>query len=433
MNGAPARAFVNARLVDPASGIDSPGAVLVEDGVIKDLGPRLFADGVPDGIEATDCGGLVLAPGLIDMRVTLHETGETHKENLHTASQAAIAGGVTTMAVIPAPNQAIETPAQVEYLISRGRETGLTDLRPYGSITRGAKGETLTEMGLLSEAGAVGFTEGHKALADADTMRRALSYSTRFGLPLMQHPEEPSLAAGGQINEGEISTRLGLKGIPVAAEVIVIERDLRLLELTGGRYHVAHVTTAAGIGAIRAAKDRGLPVTCDTAPPYFGLNETSVGDYRTFAKLSPPLRTESDRQAVVAGLEDGTIDAIASDHLPQDPDSKRLPFAQAEPGAIGLETLLPLTLELYHGGTLSLGQALARVTCAPARILGLQAGRLAKGAPADFVLIELDAPWIIREADLGSKSKNTLFDGRPVQGRCRATVFRGRTVFSQDA
>ncbi len=433
MNGAPARAFVNARLVDPASGSDGPGAVLVEDGVIKDLGPRLFADGVPEGIEATDCGGQVLAPGLIDMRVTLHETGETHKENLHTASQAAIAGGVTTLAVIPAPNQAIETPAQVEYLIARGRETGLTDVRPYGSITRGGKGETLTEMGLLSEAGAVGFTEGHKALADADTMRRALSYSTRFGLPLMQHPEEPSLAAGGQINEGEVSTRLGLKGIPVAAEVIVIERDLRLLELTGGRYHVAHVTTAAGIGAIRAAKDRGLPVTCDTAPPYFGLNETSVGDYRTFAKLSPPLRTESDRQAVVAGLEDGTIDAIASDHLPQDPDSKRLPFAQAEPGAIGLETLLPLTLELYHGGTLSLGRALARVTSEPARILGLQAGRLAKGAPADFVLIELDAPWIIREADLVSKSKNTLFDGRPVQGRCRATVFRGRTVFSQDA
>ncbi|MDH3241601.1 MAG: dihydroorotase [Alphaproteobacteria bacterium] len=433
MNGEAPRAFINARLVDPASGMDGRGAVLVADGVIQDVGPGLFADGVPERVEAVDCQGRVLAPGLIDMRVTLHETGETHKENLQTASQAAIAGGITTMAVVPGPKQGIETPAQVEYLIARGRETGLTDVRPYGGITKGTAGETLTEMGLLSEAGAVGFTDGNRALADADTLRRALTYITRFGVPLIQHPEEPSLAAEGQVNEGEISTRLGLKGIPAVAEVIMIERDVRLVELTGGRYHAAHVSTAAGIDAIRAAKGRGLKVTCDTAPPYFGLNETAIGEYRTFAKLSPPLRSEEDRLAVIEGLRDGTIDAVASDHLPQDPDSKRLPFAQAEPGAVGLETLLPLVLELHHGGVLTLDQALAKVTSAPAAILGLEAGRLAKGAPADLVLIDAEVPWVIREAGLVSKSKNTLFDGRPVQGRCLATVFRGRTVYSTGA
>ncbi len=429
LNGANKRAFINARLIDPESGMDTPGALLVENGTIADLGPQLFADGVPDGVEAIDCRGDVLAPGLVDMRVTVHGTNEAHKESLQSAAQAAVAGGITTMAIIPGPNQGIDSPAQIEFLIARGQETGLTEIYPYGAITRGAEGEVLTEMGLLAEAGAIGFTDGSKAVADADTMRRALSYGTRFGLPIIQHPEEPSLAAGGQMNEGEISTRLGLKGIPVAAEVIIIERDLRLVELTGGRYHVAHVSTAAAIDVIRAAKARGMDVTCDTAPPYFGLNENAVGEYRTFAKLSPPLRAEADREAVVEGLADGTIDAIASDHLPQDQDSKRLPFAQAEPGAIGLETLLPLVLELTHGGTMGLSDALAKVTSAPARLLGLDAGRLIKGAAANFALIEPDTPWKIKEDELVSKSKNTLFDGRPVQGRCRATVFAGRTVF----
>ena len=432
MNGPGSTAFINARLVNPESGTDTRGALLARDGRIADLGPRLFADGVPEGMETVDCQGHVLAPGLIDMRVTVHEPGETHKEDLHSATMAAVAGGVTTMAVLPGRGQAIDTAALVAFLIARGREAGLADIRPYGAITKGAEGQKLTEMGLLAEAGAIGFSDGAVAVADAEVMRRALAYGTNFSLPIIQHPEEPSLAAGGQMNEGEIATRLGLKGIPVAAEVIMIERDLRLVELTGGRYHVAHISTAAGIEAVRRAKAAGLPVTCDTAPAYFGLNETAVGDYRTFAKLSPPLRAEADREAVVAGLGDGTIDAIASDHLPQDPDSKRLPFAQAEPGAVGLETLLPLTLELYHGGALGLAEALAKVTAAPARILGFEAGRLAKGAPADLVVIDVDQPWKIKEDLLVSKSRNTLFDGRPVQGRCLGTVYAGRTVFSTD-
>ena len=430
MNATERVAFINARLIDPESGTDTKGALLARDGHIADLGPRLFADGVPEGVKTVDCGGQVLSPGLIDMRVTVHEPGETHKENLQSAAVAAVAGGITTMAVLAGKGQAIDSPALVAFLTARGRETGLADIRPYGAITMGAEGERLTEMGLLAEAGAIGFADGTHAVADAEVMRRALAYGTSFGLPIIQHPEEPSLARDGQMNEGEIATRLGLKGIPAAAEVIMIERDLRLVEMTQGRYHVAHVSTAAGVEVIRRAKAAGLPITCDTAPPYFGLNETAIGEYRTFAKLSPPLRAEEDREAVVAGLADGTIDAIASDHLPQDPDSKRLPFAQAEPGAIGLETLLPLVLELYHGGALGLGEALAKVTAAPARLLGLEAGRLAKGAPAHLVMIDVDQPWKIKEDLLVSKSKNTLFDGRPVQGRCLATVYAGETVFS---
>jgi dihydroorotase len=235
------------------------------------------------------------------------------------------------------------------------------------------------------------------------------------------------------MNEGEIATRLGLQGIPACAEVMMIERDLHLVRLTGGRYHAAHVSTAAGVDAIRQARARGLAVTCDTAPHYFGLNEAEIGSYRTFAKLSPPLRSEDDRKAVAEGLRDGTIDLIASDHIPQDPDSKRLPFAQAIPGATGLETLLPLVLELYHNRVLTLIDAIGKVTAAPAALLGLDAGRLTVGARADLVLIDPDRPWKIREGDLLSKSKNTLFDGRPVQGRCLRTIFGGRTVFAGEA
>jgi dihydroorotase len=257
-----------------------------------------------------------------------------------------------------------------------------------------------------------------------------LAYARTFGQLVVQHPEEPSLGGAGEVNEGEIATRLGLGGITPAAEVIMVERDLRLVAITGARYHVAHVSTAAAIEAIRQAKTAGLPVTCDTAPPYFALNETAVGDYRTFAKLSPPLRSEADRQAVVAGLADGTIDAIASDHSPWDQDSKRLPFTSASCGVVGLETLLPLSLDLYHNRHMSLVELLRRLTIAPARILGLAVGRLAVGAPADFVIFDLDAKGRIRTDSFKSKSKNAPFDGRPVQGRVERTVVDGRTIFA---
>jgi dihydroorotase len=417
--------FRNARLIDPASGRDAPGSLLIVDGAIAafDVGEA------PKGATIVDCAGHCLAPGLVDMRVQLREPGAEHMENMVSASHAAAAGGVTTMAALPNTEPPIDDVALVDFVARRARDIGLVNIHTYAAATKAMKGRELTEMGLLAEAGALAFTDSLRAIADALVMRRALSYARTFDLLIIQHPEEPSLAAGGAMNEGELATRLGLPGITPAAEVMMIERDLRLVEITGARYHAAHVSTAAAIEAIRAAKQRRLPVTCDTAPPYFALNETAVGEYRTFAKLSPPLRSEWDRRAVVEGLRDGTIDAIASDHAPHDQDSKRLPFTSAESGIIGLETLLPLSLELYHNGHLPLINLLRALTCAPAEILRLPVGRLAVGAPADFVVFDLDRPWQIAETAFHSKSKNSPFDGRPVQGRAITTVVGGRIVY----
>ena len=416
----------NARLLDPASGRDGTGSILVIDGVIAALDG---GDGAPSGATMIDCRGHCLAPGIVDMRVQLREPGAEHMENMVSASHAAAAGGITTMAALPNTEPPIDDVALVDFVARRARDIGLVNIHTYAAATKGLKGRELTEMGLLAEAGALAFTDGLRAIADALVMRRALSYARTFDLLIIQHPEEPNLAAGGAMTEGEMATRLGLPGITPAAEVMMVERDLRLVEITGARYHAAHISTAAAIEAIRAAKQRGLPVTCDTAPPYFALNETAVGEYRTFAKLSPPLRGEWDRRAVVEGLRDGTIDAIASDHAPHDQDSKRLPFTSAESGIIGLETLLPLSLELYHNGHLPLISLLRALTCAPADILRLPAGRLVVGAPADFVVFDLDRPWQIAEEDFRSKSKNSPFDGRPVQGRAIKTIVGGRVVY----
>ena len=433
--GGPPIAYVNARLLDPASGLDSPGGIVVADGLIADFGPHLAratALGTKD-IEAFDCRGACLAPGLVDMRAQLREPGEEHKETMASAGEAAAAGGITALVALPNTDPVIDDVALVESIARRARETSRVKIHTYAAVTRGLAGREMTEMGLLAEAGAVGFTDGTQAVADAQLMRRALSYARAFDRVIVQHPEEPSLAQGGCMTEGEIATRLGLPGINPAAEVIMIERDLRLVEITQGRYHVAHVSTAAGVEAIRRAKARGLPVTAETAPPYFALNEIAVGDYRTFAKVSPPLRSEQDRQAVIEGLKDGTIDAIASDHAPHDQDSKRLPFAQAAFGMIGLETLLPISLDLVHNKHLSVLDLLRKMTIAPATILGLPAGRLAKGAAADLVLFDVERAWQIREKEFRSKSKNSAFDGRPVQGRALRTLVDGRTAFALGA
>ncbi|MGB1547030.1 MAG: dihydroorotase [Alphaproteobacteria bacterium] len=425
-------AYVNARLLDPASGLDTKGALLTEGAEIRDLGPKLFADGVPEGIERIDCKGHCLAPGLIDARVQLGEPGYEHKETMTTASLAAGAGGVTTMLCLPNTDPVIDEIALVELVKRRARDAGPVNIHPYAAITKELAGEQITEMGLLAEAGAVAFTDGTSAVGNAMTFRRALDYALTFDLLIVQHPEDPDLANGGVMNEGELATRLGLAGIPAAAETILLERDLRLLELTGGRYHAAHLSTADAIAAVRRAKEKGLNVTCETAPPYFALNETAVGDYRTFAKLSPPLRDETDRKAVIEGLKDGTIDLIASDHAPHDQDSKRIPFVQAENGIIGLETLLPLTLELHHNGSLPLLRALEAVTVAPARVFQLAGGVLAKGKPADLVLFDLEKPWQIDVEKFRSKSKNSPFDGRPVQGIVLRTVANGQPIFVRE-
>jgi dihydroorotase len=420
------RLFRGARLLDPESGLDAPGDLLVE-------GDRIAAVGKVEASDAEiiDCAGLCLAPGLVDMRVQLREPGTEHMESIESGGQAAAAGGVTTMVALPNTEPPVDDIAVVEFIARRAREVKLAKVHTYAAATKGLRGRELTEMGLLAANGALGFTDGVKAVADALVMRRILAYARSFDLLVIQHPEEPSLAQAGEVSEGEIATRLGLPAVTPMAEVIMLERDLRLVEITGARYHAAHVSTAAGIEAIRKAKAMGLPVTCDTAPPYFALNETAIGDYRTFAKLSPPLRSEGDRQAVIAGLGDGTIDAIASDHAPWDQDSKRLPFSSAACGIVGLETLLPLSLELYHNRRLGLIDVLRLVTLAPARILGLDVGRLAPGAPADLALFDLDAAWQIDTEAFRSKSKNAPFDGRPVQGRVRHTVVDGRTIFDR--
>jgi dihydroorotase len=416
-----------ARLLDPATGLDTTGDLLVEGERIAEVGGDL-SDASPDA-ETVVADGMCLAPGLVDMRVQLREPGAEHMESIESGGRAAAAGGVTTMVALPNTDPPVDDVSVVEFLARRAREAKLAKVHTYAAATKRLKGHELTEMGLLAANGALGFTDGVKAVADALVMRRVLAYARSFDLLVLQHPEEPSLARAGEVNEGETATRLGLAGITPMAELIMVERDLRLVEIAGARYHVAHVSTAGAIAAIRQAKAQGMPVTCDTAPPYFVLNETAIGDYRTFAKLSPPLRSERDRRAVIEGLCDGTIDAIASDHAPWDQDSKRLPFSSAAYGIVGLETLLPLSLELYHNRHLGLLELLRLLTLNPAQILRLPVGRLAVGAPADLVLFYPDQPWQICPDDFLSKSKNAPFDDRPVRGRAQLTIVDGRTIF----
>ncbi len=423
-------AYLNARLLDPATGLDANGALLVENGRIADFGPQLFKTGAPSVRTVVDCQGMCLAPGLLDMRVQIREPGHEYLESIDSVGDAALAGGVTHIACLPDTAPVIDDVPVVEFIARRAREVRKVKVRCYAALTRGMDGKELSEIGLLGAAGVVAFTDGANASPSAKTLSRALKYAQHFDALTVLHPAEPSLVEGGLMNRGEMASRLGLSGFPPEAEVIQIERDLRLAAMTNARIHFAHVTTAAGLTAIRQAKRDGIRVTCDTAPHYFALNETSVGDYRTFAKVSPPLRNETDRRAVVEALADGTIDAVASDHQPHDQDSKRLPFSQASFGVIGVETLLPLLLELVHNGHLPLLDALDLVTRKPADLLGIQAGRLAKGEPADLVVFDPDRPWQIQASGLKSLSKNTPFDRRPVQGKAMMTIVDGRRLYT---
>ena len=417
--------ITNVRLLDPSAGLDMTGALLVRDGKIADLGANL---GRPD-VPTLDGDGAILCPGLVDMRAELGEPGGEYRETIASAAAAAAFGGITTLAALPDTKPAIDDPALVRLLRVRGEETGSLTILPYAAVTRGCRGEEMAELGLLSEAGAVAFTDGARAIASARMMRLALAYARGFGARIVQHPEDPSLAAGGAATAGELATRLGLPSIPAAAEAILVARDIRLAELTGGAVHFAHVSTGEALGLIRAAKARGLNVTCDTAPPYFDLNETAIGNFRTYAKFSPPLRADADRIAVAAALADGTIDAIASDHQPRDADDKRLPFAQASAGGTGLATLLAVTLAQVHGGSVALAQAIALLTCRPAALLGSPAGTLRKGAAADLCLFDLERAWQVEAGKLPGKAQNTPFDGRALEGRVIATFKAGRKVF----
>jgi dihydroorotase len=418
--------FRKIRYLDESAQNLVEGDLLVQGGVIADLGQNF---GRPDDVTIIEAEGAVLSPGLVDMRANLGEPGHEYRETIASAAEAAASGGITSVAVLPESVPPIDDPALVRLIISRGTETGSVSLIPYAAATRGLKGEELAEYGLLKEAGAVAFTDGGKPIASSRLMRLALSYASGFGMRIVQHPEDVELARGGAATSGARATWMGLPGIPAAAEAICVARDIRLAELTGGAVHFAHVTTGEALGLIRIAKDKGLKVTCDTAPPYFDLNETAIGDYRTYAKLSPPLRAEADRQEVVAALADGTIDAIASDHQPRDADDKRLPFADAAPGGAGLATLLGITLAQVQSGHLTLPQALALLTKKPAAWLGLEAGVLAKGRPADICLFHPERSWQIQAGKLPGKAQNTPFDGRAVEGLVLGTWKAGRRVF----
>jgi len=425
-------AYINARLLDPESGLDALGVLLTEGARIADLGPGLFADGVPEGIETVDCGGHCLSPGLVDMHVHLREPGHEHKETIATGSLSALAGGVTSLCCMPNTDPVIDNVGLIEFIHRRAREAKGVKVFPFAAVTKGLEGKQLTEFGMLAEAGAVAFTDDGLPISNSQVMRRALSYAKTFDLLISQHAEDLSLSACGCMAEGEVATRLGLEGIPEISETVMVERDIRLVEHTDGCYHVAHISTADAVDCVRRAKARGLRVTCEAAPHHFSLTDLDVGDYRTFAKMAPPLRSEANRTAIVEGLKDGTIDAIATDHAPHDQESKRLPMAHAANGIVGLETLLPLSLELYHGGHLPLLDLLRRLTLAPAELLKLPVGRLRKGAPADLLLFDLEAPWVVDSTKFRSMSKNTPFDGRPVQGRALRTIVDGRSLFTLD-
>ena len=425
--------FKHVRIIDPASNMDMIGECLIEHGKISQISDQSGGITPPIDAQIIDGNAKILAPGLIDMRVQSCHPGAAQKETPLTLAQAAARGGITSMVCLPNTNPVLDDP---EMLKSQCRMlAGLSDpvhaikVYAYGAATSGLNGESMAELGLLSDAGAVGFTNATQAISNSLTMRRVLSYAAMLKQPVIQHAEDPVLAAGGEMHEGEHSMRLGLKGIPDAAEEIIIARDLALLRMTGGHYHVAHISTAKGIALIRAAKAEGLHVTCDTAPPYALLNDIAVRDYDSRFRLSPPLRHENDRLAVLDGLADGTIDAVASDHSPQDRDVKSLPFGLAEPGYSGIETLLALMLTLYHGGHLSLMQVLALTSYHPAQILGLSGGQITIGAPADLVLIDIDRSWQIRGQTFASLSGSTPFEGAPVQGRVLGTWVDGTRVF----
>ncbi|MEL7106919.1 MAG: dihydroorotase [Pseudomonadota bacterium] len=419
--------FKNARLIDPEEGRDTKGALLVEDGRIKSV--ALGSAPEIEGADVVDCGGACLAPGLVDLGVKVSEPGERHKESFRSAGEAAARGGVTTIITRPDTDPAIDTPEALEFVRRRANEAAPVRVIPMAALTKGRAGREMVEIGFLKDAGAAAFTDCDQVITDTKVLSRALTYAKGLDALVIGHPQDPGLSAGAAATSGKFASLKGLPAVSAMAERIGLDRDLGLIEMTGARYHADQITTARALRRLERAKSAGLDVTAGVSIHHITLNEFDVGDYRTFFKVKPPLRAEEDRLAVVDALAAGLIDVVSSMHTPQSEEEKRRPFEEAASGAVGLETLLPAALRLYHAGQITLPALFRALSLNPARRLGLDQGRLAPGAPADLVMFDPDAPFVLDRWAMASKSKNTPFDGARLQGRVKGTWVGGKRVF----
>ena len=419
--------FTNARLIDPEAQSDAPGSLLVQGGVSRGRGTD-----APDGATVIDCGGRALAPGIIDWGVKIGEPGERHKESFRSAGLAAAAGGVTTVVARPDTLPPIDTPESLEFVTRRAADAPV-NIRHMASLTKAREGREMVEIGFLTDVGAVAFTDGVRQVTDTRLLSRCMTYARGLGALIVGHPQDAGLSRGAAATSGKFASIYGIPAVSPVAEVIGLDRDLSLVAMTGCRWHADQITTAAALPALRRARDAGLDVTAGISLHHLTLNEYDVGDYRTFFRFTPPLRSEDDRLAMVQAVADGLIDVIASFHTPQDEESKRLPFEAAAPGAVGLQTLLPAAMRLYHQGGLTLPQLWRAMSLNPAKRLGLEAGRLGAGAPADLVLFDPDAPFVLDRFTLRSKSKNTPFDGARMEGRVLGTWVAGQRVYGDIA
>jgi len=425
--------LINARIIDPKNNIDEIGGLIIDsNGTIKAAGKKVANGNLPSSINKIDLKKQVLIPGIVDMRVFVGEPGYEYKENFRTLSNAALSGGVTSVVSMPNTNPVIDNVSMVDFLKRRGRDKSKINIFPAASLTKNTEGKQMTEFGLLKRKGIVAFTDGIKTVQNPEVMSRIMNFASQSESLIMQHAEDNVLSNGGLINDGEISTRLGLKGIPFLAEKIIVERDLSFLEEYFCRYHISQISSKKTVSVIKKAKKEGKIFSTGVSINNLSLNENDIGDFKTFLKLSPPLRTESDRQALVESVNDGTIDVIVSDHKPEDEESKRLTFAQAATGASGVETLLPLALELFHNKSIRLNKLIAALTCNPAKILNINKGSLNKGADADLCIFDINKPWIVNKENIKSKSKNTPIEDRKLQGQVLKTFVKGELVYERN-
>jgi len=425
--------FTNARIIDPEALTETSGALLIEDGIVNEVlsDPSAIAAKAGVAAQVIDCGGKVLAPGIVDIGVKISEPGERNKESFRSAGLAAAAGGVTTIVTRPDTLPSIDTPETLEFVTRRAREAAPVNVRPMAALTKNREGREMTELGFLLDAGAVAFTDGDAVTTSTKVLSRAMTYARSLDALVMCHPQEPGLSAGASATSGKFAALKGIPAVAPMAERMGLDRDIALVEMTGVKYHADQITTARALPALERAKKNGFDVTAGVSIHHLTLNELDVADYRTFFKVKPPLRSEDDRLACVQAVADGLIDIICSFHTPQDEESKRLPFEEAASGAVGLETLLPAAMRLYHAGHLSLPQLFRAMSLNPANRLGLTAGRITEGAPADLILFDPDAPFILDRTKLNSKSKNTPFDGAKMQGKVLGTWVGGRRVYGE--